>query len=186
MGPASRRKRSAGSSRRSTARAMARATRRASASALPSRSARSRRTADRSAPPMSKAAACTSKSLYPALRNADRPLSLPGVQALSFICLRRRRGLGAARLLYRGSNLGRFLSRVVRGDGLDVGVGERLADLRHLLAGIGLALAIAPFVQRRVEVLRVQPGDESRSEEHTSELQSRLHLVCRLLLEKKK
>src|SRR5687768_18118981 len=30
-------------------------------------------------------------------------------------------------------------------------------------------------------------GDDwSRSEEHTSELQSRLHLVCRLLLEKKK
>src|SRR5256884_3167585 len=28
--------------------------------------------------------------------------------------------------------------------------------------------------------------DDSRSEEHTSELQSRLHLVCRLLLEKKK
>src|SRR2546422_2330012 len=36
-----------------------------------------------------------------------------------------------------------------------------------------------------------EPGDEhdpelERSEEHTSELQSRLHLVCRLLLEKKK
>src|SRR2546422_332295 len=29
-------------------------------------------------------------------------------------------------------------------------------------------------------------SDRSRSEEHTSELQSRLHLVCRLLLEKKK
>src|SRR2546422_2855128 len=28
--------------------------------------------------------------------------------------------------------------------------------------------------------------DDQRSEEHTSELQSRLHLVCRLLLEKKK
>src|SRR5256884_6657643 len=28
--------------------------------------------------------------------------------------------------------------------------------------------------------------DKARSEEHTSELQSRLHLVCRLLLEKKK
>src|SRR3989449_5764836 len=28
--------------------------------------------------------------------------------------------------------------------------------------------------------------DYERSEEHTSELQSRLHLVCRLLLEKKK
>src|SRR2546429_5685963 len=30
------------------------------------------------------------------------------------------------------------------------------------------------------------PAWSSRSEEHTSELQSRLHLVCRLLLEKKK
>src|SRR3989449_3950168 len=29
-------------------------------------------------------------------------------------------------------------------------------------------------------------NSSSRSEEHTSELQSRLHLVCRLLLEKKK
>src|SRR2546422_3401238 len=29
-------------------------------------------------------------------------------------------------------------------------------------------------------------GSQIRSEEHTSELQSRLHLVCRLLLEKKK
>src|SRR3989449_1498715 len=37
-------------------------------------------------------------------------------------------------------------------------------------------------------VLWEQLGDpgEARSEEHTSELQSRLHLVCRLLLEKKK
>src|SRR2546422_4356522 len=30
------------------------------------------------------------------------------------------------------------------------------------------------------------PSATPRSEEHTSELQSRLHLVCRLLLEKKK
>src|SRR6266436_6887885 len=30
------------------------------------------------------------------------------------------------------------------------------------------------------------PAGEARSEEHTSELQSRLHLVCRRLLEKKK
>src|SRR2546422_4952025 len=44
------------------------------------------------------------------------------------------------------------------------------------------------------EVLRKQQADGGwslsslvgRSEEHTSELQSRLHLVCRLLLEKKK
>src|SRR5207253_7221848 len=33
---------------------------------------------------------------------------------------------------------------------------------------------------------RRRPDDEPRSEEHTSELQSRGHLVCRLLLEKKK
>src|SRR2546422_1427737 len=31
-----------------------------------------------------------------------------------------------------------------------------------------------------------RPPGLGRSEEHTSELQSRLHLVCRLLLEKKK
>src|SRR2546429_1321234 len=33
---------------------------------------------------------------------------------------------------------------------------------------------------------RLAVEDALRSEEHTSELQSRLHLVCRLLLEKKK
>src|SRR2546429_5227633 len=33
---------------------------------------------------------------------------------------------------------------------------------------------------------RRPPPECRRSEEHTSELQSRLHLVCRLLLEKKK
>src|SRR2546429_2549660 len=36
----------------------------------------------------------------------------------------------------------------------------------------------------RAPVLYLKP--RNRSEEHTSELQSRLHLVCRLLLEKKK
>src|SRR2546422_2088337 len=35
-------------------------------------------------------------------------------------------------------------------------------------------------------VFRVDLQPDDRSEEHTSELQSRLHLVCRLLLEKKK
>src|SRR2546422_8319148 len=45
---------------------------------------------------------------------------------------------------------------------------------------------------RAVENLRLVMGElmvadaRARSEEHTSELQSRLHLVCRLLLEKKK
>src|SRR3712207_7970136 len=35
-------------------------------------------------------------------------------------------------------------------------------------------------------VLRAMEGSNARSEEHTSELQSRQYLVCRLLLEKKK
>src|SRR2546422_3214878 len=34
--------------------------------------------------------------------------------------------------------------------------------------------------------MEIDSGRDERSEEHTSELQSRLHLVCRLLLEKKK
>src|SRR5690625_6528655 len=42
--------------------------------------------------------------------------------------------------------------------------------------GAGIALAVPP----------VRAMTRLRSEEHTSELQSRGHLVCRLLLEKKK
>src|SRR3989449_5636452 len=63
-------------------------------------------------------------------------------------------------------------------------------DLQHP-EGARLVLELA----RRVDVLveNFLPGvadrlglGYQRSEEHTSELQSRLHLVCRLLLEKKK
>src|SRR2546422_8157710 len=39
---------------------------------------------------------------------------------------------------------------------------------------------------RDVPPVLAQLAPDIRSEEHTSELQSRLHLVCRLLLEKKK
>src|SRR2546429_6060948 len=58
------------------------------------------------------------------------------------------------------------------------------------------ALPISQLLVGRVRDDAVEPGSERRltaeavdlprSEEHTSELQSRLHLVCRLLLEKKK
>src|SRR2546429_1429997 len=43
---------------------------------------------------------------------------------------------------------------------------------------------VEPRGNRRVYSVR-RDGLDERSEEHTSELQSRLHLVCRLLLEKK-
>src|SRR2546426_7748685 len=40
--------------------------------------------------------------------------------------------------------------------------------------------------RERIRRFRPDPRDDSRSEEHTSELQSPCNLVCRLLLEKKK
>src|SRR2546429_3181769 len=41
-------------------------------------------------------------------------------------------------------------------------------------------------MQRALDEMTRRRKIQARSEEHTSELQSRLHLVCRLLLEKKK
>src|SRR2546422_7600913 len=52
-------------------------------------------------------------------------------------------------------------------------LGKELANFAHRLRRAR---------ERKIGQLLAQ----SRSEEHTSELQSRLHLVCRLLLEKKK
>src|SRR5260370_29798698 len=52
-------------------------------------------------------------------------------------------------------------------------IADRLAAARHL---IGDLVRLRPRVNRRMG---------HRSEEHTSELQSHLNLVCRLLLEKK-
>src|SRR3712207_7572904 len=69
------------------------------------------------------------------------------------------------------------------------------ADLRHgPIAMIGRdfpVLAIAPpgkvqhDMRSLVESLKDRGAEFARSEEHTSELQSRQYLVCRLLLEKK-
>src|SRR2546422_8587845 len=54
----------------------------------------------------------------------------------------------------------------------------------------GALLRVLPPARRErrppVPQVRIRPEGPERSEEHTSELQSRLHLVCRLLLEKKK
>src|SRR3712207_7587179 len=64
-----------------------------------------------------------------------------------------------------------FRSRQAAPGGL---VGHLLEALREVESAGGLV------VERRVEC------ELPRSEEHTSELQSRQYLVCRLLLEKKK
>src|SRR2546422_5527496 len=52
-------------------------------------------------------------------------------------------------------------------------------------AAVTRAAASRKIAQCRFTSCARLPGNK-RSEEHTSELQSRLHLVCRLLLEKKK
>src|SRR2546422_5750891 len=53
-----------------------------------------------------------------------------------------------------------------------------LRELREVAVQVAPVFAIVPLFHG-IRVVH-------RSEEHTSELQSRLHLVCRLLLEKKK
>src|SRR3712207_8811930 len=61
---------------------------------------------------------------------------------------------------------------------------EHLAALHHLFVEYVEWKAILPYLDAiRVSTLR---RPQHRSEEHTSELQSRQYLVCRLLLEKKK
>src|SRR2546422_7269989 len=58
------------------------------------------------------------------------------------------------------------------------------AAVEHLLEVVAIRIDARPL---GIEKLEARAGRAViRSEEHTSELQSRLHLVCRLLLEKKK
>src|SRR5437762_8788052 len=66
-----------------------------------------------------------------------------------------------------------------RGD-VDVGTGE------HERPQVLVTAAKAAAVQHRLDRERDHGLGDERSEEHTSELQSPMYLVCRLLLEKKK
>src|SRR5438445_2573715 len=59
-------------------------------------------------------------------------------------------------------------------------VGHRDAGQARVRVGLSHPTRIRTALVRRLA------GPASRSEEHTSELQSRQYLVCRLLLEKKK
>src|SRR2546429_3024218 len=69
-------------------------------------------------------------------------------------------------------------------------VGAHAPRARHSRRHGGLAVergqALAQIAQDALRLEAAGLTTLDRSEEHTSELQSRLHLVCRLLLEKKK
>src|SRR3712207_8082669 len=56
----------------------------------------------------------------------------------------------------------------------------------HAASGIAVILPLtAPRLRCFAVITQAIGNDKGRSEEHTSELQSRQYLVCRLLLEKK-
>src|SRR5690625_6666076 len=73
----------------------------------------------------------------------------------------------------------RTLKSCVRVSPLSVTRAVNVRSISEALAG-GCVTTARPGFTKRVD------GSDERSEEHTSELQSRGHLVCRLLLEKKK
>src|SRR3712207_6980704 len=62
---------------------------------------------------------------------------------------------------------------------------SRLVLILTLMVGALMAAASFLMLRQRERALEAAMRNE-RSEEHTSELQSRQYLVCRLLLEKKK
>src|SRR5207253_3705615 len=59
---------------------------------------------------------------------------------------------------------------------------DRAQQIRHLVGAVGERISLRMFLNLEIEGVASRVV---RSEEHTSELQSRGHLVCRLLLEKK-
>src|SRR5690606_40656719 len=63
--------------------------------------------------------------------------------------------------------------------------GKRVAVIGGGNSGIEAAIDLAG-IAKHVTVLEFAEELKARSEEHTSELQSRENIVCRLLLEKKK
>src|SRR5690625_5791353 len=62
---------------------------------------------------------------------------------------------------------------------------HELVDADEGLEATFLKLVNGQHTAQPVPTAAVPTGNPERSEEHTSELQSRGHLVCRLLLEKK-
>src|SRR5690625_1835453 len=64
--------------------------------------------------------------------------------------------------------------------------GMLISQAEHIPLHLGLMPTMIKNALATYGIEHLVDGDVLRSEEHTSELQSRGHLVCRLLLEKKK
>src|SRR2546422_6734821 len=100
-----------------------------------------------------------------------------------------------------GEGMGRSIALTLARDGADVvlnhGTNRRTSATNNrrlvkAIEGLGTrAIVVRADTAKGDEVRKMftraeqELGPVDRSEEHTSELQSRLHLVCRLLLEKK-
>src|SRR5438067_5598357 len=62
-----------------------------------------------------------------------------------------------------------------------------VVDIRTFMYEVRKQVKMKVSLRRKIHIIALPQGTgNARSEEHTSELQSRFDLVCRLLLEKKK
>src|SRR5687768_18519668 len=118
-----------------------------------------------------------------------RPVGVPAFRQAAGLCRQRddggrSRNIAAAgrRFLCRGDRERRAVGgRTRSSDALQPGLLRRLRSRpRRKQGGGGVPRLHCGLTMNDLSAFPI------RSEEHTSELQSRLHLVCRLLLEKKK
>src|SRR2546429_5975146 len=84
---------------------------------------------------------------------------------------------------HSSGKMGFAIARAAREAGAQVTL---VAGPVHLRTPRGVQRIDVQSAQQMFDAVHQQLPQAGRSEEHTSELQSRLHLVCRLLLEKKK
>src|SRR2546422_10747396 len=112
-----------------------------------------------------------------------RPDETDEVGRLSTVARMLKLGAGSVRVMVQGLDRARLVEITPAEHWLVAGY--------ETLPSTGVEDARTEALKRTVHaqfsrVIDIAPYLGERSEEHTSELQSRLHLVCRLLLEKKK